>query len=81
MSNAVEWSGFTIQKGKSFIVIVRVVDESVVGKDYTLCAAAVSTEGVYVTLGPFSALCVGELPLVVAEVVAADAFAGTVGLK
>ena len=72
---------FSVEQDEALVVVGRVVDQPVVGKNDALRAAGFGSAGVDVALGPFAPLGVGQLPLVVAEVGAADGLARRIGLK
>ena len=62
-------------------MVAGIVDQPVVGEDDALRPARALAERVDVALGIAAPLCLGELALIVAEAVAADAFAGGIGLQ
>ena len=68
-------SGLAVEQREGLVVILGVVDESVVRPDYPLRASRRGVEGVDVALVILSSLLLGKASLVVAEIVAAYAFA------
>ena len=62
-------------------MVLRVIDEPVVGENNALTPALLRSQRVNVALGVGPAVFFGENALVVSEAAAADAFAGGVGLE
>ena len=62
-------------------MVLRVIDEPVVGENNALTPALLRSQRVNVALGVGSAVLLGESSLVVSEAAAADAFAGSIGLE
>ena len=55
-----------------------VVNETVVLKNYALCAAGGGAEGVYVAFGPDTAVGIGQQTFTVSEAIAAYALSGEI---
>ena len=62
-------------------MIVGIIDQSVVGKNNTLCAAGFFAECVNIAFGVFSGGFLGKLSLIVSEIGAADAATGGIGFE
>ena len=57
------------------------IDKTVIGKDNASCAPRGCAEGADIAFGVASAVFIGQKAFVITEIVAADAFAGSVGFQ
>ena len=71
----------SIQKFKRFIVVFRIINQSVVGKNDPLGAAPVSPQRVDVALRINTSFLLRQQSFVIAETASADAFARRVGFQ